>query len=473
LNPLIEPSSRGEIPDLAMLLARSGTLPESQIWAILRSILPALHEFHCQDRVYQTIQPATILAHGDGTYGLKPRIDRLGLSPEYAAPEQLQRQPTFASDFYSLGVTCIHLLTGVPPFDLWDIVNHDWVWQSRLSEPLSARLTLVLDRMIRTHWVDRYASVEDVMRALGFQTILRNIPKNHDWQCIKTLEGHEQGILSLAWDESRQRLFSAGEDRTLRIWNLAGATAIWPSHPKPINSLALHPSGNYLATASDDRTIQVWDVRYQLIKQILVGHRQAVKSVLFTPDGTKLISASWDKTIRLWDWATGIEIQVWRGHTLPISAVAITPDGEQLASASHDRTIRLWDMRTGETRLVLEGHTWAVTSLVFSADGKYLATGSDDRTIRVWDVVTGHLVRLLPGHAWSILALAFHPQGQALVSGSWNPPVNVWQWSHDQVQSIAGHDDFVTALVFNAVGDQLFTAGRDRSIKVWQYQPNP
>jgi WD40 repeat protein len=467
-------SPMGELDDLATLLAERGVFSEPQIWPILRSILPALHEFHQQSLIYQNVQPTTILAHPDGTYGLRPRLTPLALSPEYAAPEQLHRQPTFASDFYGLGLTCIHLLTGMPVFELWDAVEHTWAWEQYLPEPLPDRLTIVLNRMIQSHWVDRYAAADDVMRALGFSTILRRIPKNSAWSCVRTLQGHRQGILALALD--RARLYSAGEDQTIQVWNLTTGQAIaaLQNHTKAITSLAIHPSGEYLASASDDKTIHVWDVRYQSIVQILSGHRQAVKSVLFTADGTRLISAGWDKTMRIWDWPTGTEMARLTGHRLQITTIALSPDGQYLASASHDRTVRLWSLATGLTLFILEGHAWSVTALAFSPDGRYLASGSDDRSIRIWAVATGQIVQILPGHAWSILALAFHPDGEQLISGSWNPPMNVWQWQQEQsVQPISGHDDFVTTLVFDPVSQQIISASRDRAIRIWQrHQPD-
>lgn len=40
-------------------------------------------------------------------------------SPEYTSPEQTQGQAVFASDLYSLGLTCIYLLTQISPFEFY------------------------------------------------------------------------------------------------------------------------------------------------------------------------------------------------------------------------------------------------------------------------------------------------------------------------------------------------------------------
>jgi serine/threonine protein kinase len=52
------------------------------------------------------------------------REKQIILSPEYSTSEQIQGKVTFASDLYTLGVTCMYLLTEIPPFDLSDVANN-------------------------------------------------------------------------------------------------------------------------------------------------------------------------------------------------------------------------------------------------------------------------------------------------------------------------------------------------------------
>jgi WD40 repeat protein len=59
------------------------------------------------------------------------------------------------------------------------------------------------------------------------------------------------------------------------------------------------PDGNTLASAGEDRTIRLWDVRAQQLLKKLDGHEQPVLSVAFAPDGKTLASGSEDGTVRL------------------------------------------------------------------------------------------------------------------------------------------------------------------------------
>jgi serine/threonine protein kinase len=55
-------------------------------------------------------------------------------SAEYCAPEQSMGKPLFISDLYSLGVTYLHLLTGMSPFDLYSPMEGEWVWRDYLNK---------------------------------------------------------------------------------------------------------------------------------------------------------------------------------------------------------------------------------------------------------------------------------------------------------------------------------------------------
>jgi serine/threonine protein kinase len=81
-------------------------------------------------------------------------------------PEQLMGKAVFASDIYSLGVTCIHLLTGVSPFDLFDGQEGNWVWRDYLKPPISEELGQILDKMLQGATNHRYHSAKAVLRQL-------------------------------------------------------------------------------------------------------------------------------------------------------------------------------------------------------------------------------------------------------------------------------------------------------------------
>lgn len=93
-------------------------------------------------------------------------------SAEYMAPEQMRGKALPASDLYSLGVTCIYLLTGISPFDLFDVTSDRWVWQNYLPAEniVSEHLCTVLDKLLQNALPQRYQSATEVLAAINAES---------------------------------------------------------------------------------------------------------------------------------------------------------------------------------------------------------------------------------------------------------------------------------------------------------------
>ncbi|MBD2296919.1 GUN4 domain-containing protein [Anabaena sphaerica FACHB-251] len=92
-------------------------------------------------------------------------------SAEYMPPEQIRGKALPASDLYSLGVTCIYLLTGISPFDLFDVTSDRWVWQNYLpaENSVSESLSAILDKLLQNALSQRYKSATEVLAAVHAQ----------------------------------------------------------------------------------------------------------------------------------------------------------------------------------------------------------------------------------------------------------------------------------------------------------------
>lgn len=488
--------------NLATLLADEGPFTETQIWQLLEDVLPILKFISDRHIIHRDIKPENIIRTPGqkklvlvdfGAAILTNEINQLinetsvG-SPEYIAPEQARGKAGYASDLYSLGVTCIHLLTQIPPFDLFDIANDTWAWKQYLTTKVSYRLAQILDKLLQNALSDRFQSADEVIQAVGitdnspcvptFLYVTKLIPP---WQCTHTLSrysGFCAGINSLAFNPDGATLASGDDDKIIRLWDLntKKVLATLSGHSQSVKSVAFSPDGKILATASDDQTIKLWDVNTCQEIFTLIGHSHAVKSVAFSPDGQILASGSWDKTVKIWDVNTGKEICTLSGHRLQVSSVAFSPQGQLLATASLDRTICLWQFhkefknRPDYTLLgTFSGHAWAVLTVAFSPDGQILATGSDDNTVKLWNVDTGELITTLSGHSWAVVAVAFTADGETLISGSWDQTIKLWQVSTGaEIATLSGHVNSVFAIAVHPVAQLIASGSRDKTIKLWQ-----
>ncbi len=502
--------------NLAQVVEEEGAFNETQIWQLLEDLLPVLQFISDRNIIHRDIKPQNIIRGSSlkgglvivdfGTAkivtGTEQLTDEISIgSPEYTAPEQARGKTVFASDLYSLGVTCIYLLTQIPPFDLFDIANNTWVWRQYLTTGASnvwqqdvkhLRLAQILDKLLQNAVNRRFQSADEVMQAMGIEYKYKNKTskienRKSSWQCLSTLtvySGALSSVNALAISPDGNIIASGDNDKNIRLWDLntKEILASLSRHSQAVKSVAFSPDGKILATASDDKTIKLWDIN--TLKEIctLLGHSRAVKSVVFSPDGQILASGSWDKTVKLWDVNTGREICTLTGHQLQVNSVAFSPQGKLLASASCDRTIRLWQLRAfegfeekfqnhpcGGLLSTLSGHAWAVLTVAFSPDGKILATGSDDNTIKLWEVNTGQLMNTFSAHSWSVVALAFTADGETLISASWDKTVKLWRVStSEEIATLCGHTDSVSAVAVSPVAQLIASGSRDKTIKLWQ-----
>ena len=154
---------------LAQQLQEQGIFSQPQICQLLSNILPLLQFLQDHHIIHRNIKPHNLIRRpGEPGWVLVDfgsaqqacqtiltRTQTLVGSAEYAAPEQLLGKATFASDLYSLGVICIHLLTGLSPFELFDGRMGKWFWRSVVTD-VSEALATFLNRLFNASVSDRY-----------------------------------------------------------------------------------------------------------------------------------------------------------------------------------------------------------------------------------------------------------------------------------------------------------------------------
>ena len=444
-------------------------LEEAQIRRLLSDLLPVLQFVHDHQVIHRDIKPANIIAPPDDRplvlvdFGASKTVNPEAMaqtgtvigSAGYAAPEQTLGKAVFASDIFSLGLTCLHLLTGLHPFDLYAVGEDAWIWQPFLTQPISPALARVLDRMVNRRLKERYSRAQEVMADLRWGS-LSQLPSSSA-QAVPAPN---------AFGARQPRPYPTPDSRLptpdsqLPTWTERHRIDL-PSIV--VQDLAISPQGRTLAAACGDGSVRLWDctngeLLHQFRKTLRgLGHRGKVNSVIFGPRET-VISGGEDGQVIQWDLADPSHRQRIPLNSWQVSALALDDPraGDTLAVACGDGRIYLVSLTQQFQPRVLVHHQAAVTALVANAPENLLVSGSQDRTIRLWSLPAGRLSHTFTAPKAPITALACHPQDGRIVSGDSQGQVQVWTaQSSDQDVLIQRCSNPITALALSPNGQWL------------------
>jgi serine/threonine protein kinase len=165
-------------------LEEKGTFTQSEVLEVLIEILKVLQFVHDNHSIHRDIKPSNVMRHRNGKlylldFGAVKQVttgsgqaaqSSTGIySMGFAPPEQMAGNVVYpATDLYALGVTCISLLTGKQPSELYDAYSNTWKWRSMVS--VHQRLGDVLDKMLQASASDRFGSAKETLAALASQS---------------------------------------------------------------------------------------------------------------------------------------------------------------------------------------------------------------------------------------------------------------------------------------------------------------
>ena len=272
------------------------------------------------------------------------------------------------------------------------------------------------------------------------------IRRTSDWKVVRHLS-HEGGATSLSFSPDSARLFTAGYDGRVRVWDVQTGRKRADSQVATgtIWSLDVSADSRWLAAGGEDKAVRVVPLgQAGQHSQALQGHERNIWEVRLSPRGGELASASFDRTARLWP-LNGGQTKVLRAHTQAVVSVDYSPDGRSIATSGDDSTIRFWRASDAvQVRRIDAGNH--VYKIEFSPDGRWLAgavrargaigtfwyqlTGSGGAAtpLRIWRVSDGALVAALP-HPTDVFSVGYSPDGRLIATTDEDGTLRVWRVS--------------------------------------------
>ena len=252
------------------------------------------------------------------------------------------------------------------------------------------------------------------------------------------------------------------------------------SHSDEIKAVAFSPNGERVLSGGEDRTIKLWDVATGSLLRTFPGHPNGVvTAVAFSPDGMQVFSGASDKHVTIWDAMTGQAVRTLGKSyqpglcpDCPRLALAVSPDGLLLVSSANtfDGGTKLFDALSG--RVLKDLNAYDVDTLAFARDGKRIVSG-DPKFVKVWDAATGQLVRSFHVNSGEFNAVSFSANGREVLSASAGL-IQIWRAESGQLvrtQRINPKSktfDPLSRVVFSPDGHKLASYGiSDSDLKIW------
>ena len=259
----------------------------------------------------------------------------------------------------------------------------------------------------------------------------------------RVLEGHDKDVLSLAYHEGR--IFSAGDDMTLRVWDLVSGRQVhmWGPFENETDTCAIDPLHGRVVLGCDDGWVRIFELETGDLVQEIEAHSSGIKKVAVSPRTGDVLSAAYDQNIGGGDAET-FE-QKLRMEKIPSTwerSLTWTPEGDRVLAGTFDGTVLVWNAQSGELAQEVgdrrEPGNACFNDVAATADGD-LALVADDGFVRLGRLDPGAsewVARVEPASGRRLMnAATLDARHHVVVTGSHDHKVHVFDWDGESLEN--------------------------------------
>ncbi|QIZ72146.1 serine/threonine-protein kinase [Oxynema aestuarii] len=160
--------------NLEQWLSENGAISTDRALDWLQQLTELLHVIHQHNLGHRDLKPSNLILRPNGELALvdfgtvaefgADSQTRVGTSG-YAAPEQLEGKATRQSDFFALGRTFVHLLSGLSPMEFPETDKGELQWRDRVAD-LERPLADAIDELMAPDWKARAQHTKIILQRL-------------------------------------------------------------------------------------------------------------------------------------------------------------------------------------------------------------------------------------------------------------------------------------------------------------------
>lgn len=206
-------------------------------------------------------------------------------------------------------------------------------------------------RVLRGHWddVEDFAFV-DATTGVSASRDHRVLVWDLETGAVKlSFERHEKDVLAVV--HAAGRVYSSGDDMTLREWDLASGELLqtWGPFEVETDTCAIDPARHRAVLGADDGCIYVFDTQSGATLARIPAHASGIKKVAVSPADGSILSAAYDQRLRIWDAASfAPKVELAKHAGIWERSLNFSPDGREVLAGTFEGTLVHWDAATGE-----------------------------------------------------------------------------------------------------------------------------